>query len=298
MKREIKDFLAFTRPERIGLMLVLGILLILLFGNMLFYRFYDATEYDFSEFDSEVAAFMDALKTEPEREFRRFDSRPGRAEISMFYFDPNNLPEDKWKQLGLRDWQIKVIKNYEAKGGKFYRKTDLERIYGISAEDYARLEPWIVIRNQASDARFERDSLTTHGRRNVVELNSADSASLLLVSGIGPWTAHNIIKYRERLGGFTNTGQLQEVYRMHPETYERIRTGVSVDSSLVKPGVKINNSRYYELLRHPYIDKPMAYAISSHRQRFGEFKTLSDFRNVEGMSDSLFQRLLPYISLE
>ena len=30
-----------------------------------------------------------------------------------FPFDPNGLPAESWKRLGLKDWQIKIIKNYE-----------------------------------------------------------------------------------------------------------------------------------------------------------------------------------------
>ena len=37
----------------------------------------------------------------------------------FFTFDPNGLSENDWKRLGLSAKQSKVIKNYEAKGGRF-----------------------------------------------------------------------------------------------------------------------------------------------------------------------------------
>ena len=46
----------------------------------------------------------------------------------MFYFDPNGLPVSKWKKLGLTEKQITVIKNYENKGGRFEKPSDLQKI--------------------------------------------------------------------------------------------------------------------------------------------------------------------------
>ena len=43
-----------------------------------------------------------------------------------------------------------------------------------------------------------------------MELNRADSAALVAVSGIGPATASAILAYRERLGGFCNRRQVVE----------------------------------------------------------------------------------------
>ena len=46
----------------------------------------------------------------------------------------------------------------------------------------------------------------------MVELNSADSTTLQLLHGIGPAFARRIVRYREKLGGFSNKEQLLEVY--------------------------------------------------------------------------------------
>ena len=63
----------------------------------------------------------------------------------LFKFDPNNLPAEKWQQLGLSEKQVATIKNYEAKGGRFYKKEDVAKIYAITADDYKRLASYIDI---------------------------------------------------------------------------------------------------------------------------------------------------------
>src|SRR5690606_26013840 len=67
------------------------------------------------------------------------------ADVEYFMFDPNGLAVVDWKRLGLSDRQIRMIKNYEAKGGRFRKKEDLKKIYAISDADYARLSACIAI---------------------------------------------------------------------------------------------------------------------------------------------------------
>lgn len=85
-----------------------------------------------------------------------------------------------------------------------------------------------------------------------IELNSADSATLVQIRGIGPYYAAKIIRYRERLGGYYRTEQLKEL---------RL-TYFNVDSSAhlftVNPGLirkkDLNTLTFKEVLRHPYLE--------------------------------------------
>ena len=47
--------------------------------------------------------------------------------------------------MGLTDRQKRNIVNYRDKGGKFYSKNDLAKLYTISEEDFSQLEPYIVL---------------------------------------------------------------------------------------------------------------------------------------------------------
>ena len=59
-------------------------------------------------------------------------------------------------------------------------------------------------------------------RGEVLELNTADTVALQQVPGIGPSFARRIYSYRELLGGYYAIEQLQEVYGMERERYDRI----------------------------------------------------------------------------
>ena len=123
----------------------------------------------------------------------------------MFPFNPNSLTVAQWKQLGLSERQANVIIHYEAKGGRFYRKEDLKKIYAITADDYTRLEPYINIPEVEYISKKAKPG-------EIIELNGADSARMTMIRGVGPSFAVRIIRYRNRLGGFYNKEQLKEIY--------------------------------------------------------------------------------------
>tara|TARA_R110000868_G_scaffold315755_1_gene576648 strand:+ start:7930 stop:10251 length:2322 start_codon:yes stop_codon:yes gene_type:complete len=54
-----------------------------------------------------------------------------------------------------------------------------------------------------------------------VDLNTASAPLLSFVSGIGPSVADNVVKHREKIGGFKNRAQLLEVSRFSPKVYEQ-----------------------------------------------------------------------------
>src|SRR3569833_498755 len=57
----------------------------------------------------------------------------------------------------------------------------------------------------------------------VIELNSADSAKLTELKGIGSSFARRIVNYRNRLGGFISKEQLKEVYGMDDDRYAEMQ---------------------------------------------------------------------------
>ncbi|MBP5589614.1 MAG: helix-hairpin-helix domain-containing protein, partial [Bacteroidales bacterium] len=100
----------------------------------------------------------------------------------------------------------------------------------------------------------KREQTKTVIKREIVELNSCDSAALEALPGIGPVLSARIIRYRNLLGGFYDVGQLREVYGLSEETFSLIEGRVRVDTSLVQR-VSVNFAEYGTLLRMPYLEK-------------------------------------------
>ena len=64
---------------------------------------------------------------------------------------------------------------------------------------------------------------------NIIDLNSADSATLVRLKGIGPVTARKIVARRKDKGAFTNLDQLREVGSFTEETFELLKEHLSIN---------------------------------------------------------------------
>ncbi|WP_035719965.1 ComEA family DNA-binding protein [Gordonia shandongensis] len=68
----------------------------------------------------------------------------------------------------------------------------------------------------------------SRGTEGLVDLNSADAATLDTLPGVGPVTAAAIIAWRDAHGGFTSVDQLAEVDGIGPARLARLRGQVTV----------------------------------------------------------------------
>jgi len=222
------------------------------------------------------------------------------ANLKPFRFNPNGLSVEKWKEMGLSDRQIRSIKNYEMKGGRFVRKEDFKKMYLISDEEYKILEPYIDIpiekyKRVESESKKKPKAVKPEPVKNLmINLNTADSAELVELPGIAPWTAHRIVKYRDRLGGFVVKSQLTEVRGVDSLGYARIENMVFIGESEKPVTININDDSFSVLLRHPYLDYKTVKAIVNYREKRG---VINDYNQlVEILDESPNPLIAEYIN--
>ena len=127
-----------------------------------------------------------------------------------------------------------------------------------------------------------------------VELNTADSAALRSVSGIGAKTVGAILDYRRRLGGFCRAEQLAEVRGVTESNYERILKQISVDSCRISK-IDINFATPKALAEHPYIAPRTLRKILKRRQLKGGWSTLEEMIEDGILTREEADRLHPYL---
>lgn len=152
---------------------------------------------------------------------------------------------------------------------------------------------------QHSDSKEKSNLYTTEPpaplrKPLTVELNDADTLTLQLLHGIGPAYASRIVHYREKLGGFTSTDQLLEIYGFTPELLAHIESYLALDTTHIRR-ISINSVSLKALARHPYIEYYQARDIVRLRNKGVVFSCADDLRTVPSMADSTLQRMLPYL---
>ena len=261
-------------------------------------------KYDFESFRTDAERFRASLArkegTQPKERVHPEFSLPKPV---YFEFDPNGLSDQNWLQLGLSVKQIKVIRNYELKGGRFFKREDLKRIYSISPEQYKLLEPYVRINN----APLNNDSktfgtnpkpadITLRKSASILELNSADSIALECVRGIGPAFASRIIRFRKRLGGFYHKEQLLEVYGMDTVKYNQLKDLIRVDTALITK-INLNTFTFDEIKRFPYLTYKQMNAIIQFRLQHGMFKSIDELMKIAILNEEIIRKIEPYIVL-
>lgn len=297
-------------------------LLVIILGcwfTPLFYRYFLPYQYALSDSSiDEIRAFsLSRMVTDPRSsdaespdEPLAASYNPGYSPVEYFEFDPNGLAVIDWKRLGLSEKQIRVIKNYESKGGRFHQADDLKKIYSISDGDFARLSPYIRIKAESRAAsekakpndaekpvRVERTVAPSERRTLSIDLNTADSLELQQLPGIGPAFSARIVRFRDALGGFHDSAQLLDVYGMEAERYERIKDNVYVIANSHKL-IPINSADYETLRVHPLIKPRQANAIIQYRKQHGDFKTKEDLLKIVTLDEEFLRSIAPYISLD
>ncbi|WP_418423297.1 helix-hairpin-helix domain-containing protein [Alistipes sp.] len=164
-----------------------------------------------------------------------------------------------------------------------YDMEELRDCYVVSDSVAAALEPYVIFPERKA-----------HPIEEPIELNTADSAALRSVSGIGPKTVVSILNYRERLGGFLRAEQLAEVPGVTERNYEKILKQIYCDSCKIRK-IDINFASPKVLGRHPYIAPQALRKLLKARQLKGGWSTAEELVEENIMTRKEAARLAPYL---
>lgn len=299
----LRKWFSFNKGERIAiitlLVLILGLVLACLFRPSR----QSLSDESLHNLDSLLALRQAAIEAQQQSE------KPQEVnELHPFPFNPNTISEEEWLQMGLTDRQVRNIMNYKAKGGKFYSKNDLAKLYTISEEDFAQLEPYIVLpevsrgaSNKTFSKKQEKPSYEEKPKPEkkpipVVDLNTVDSTTLVELPQIGPYTAVRIIEFREKLGGFVDKEQLRDVKGMDEARFAAIQPYINLGAVELRK-VDVNRADFKTLVHHPYLSYEQVKRIFNQREQRGmikNWKQLEALLMEEGEVNPLLEHYLKY----
>jgi competence protein ComEA len=305
MKQALRDYFSFNRSERNGIFVLLVLVCLLLIWLIYLDSFFQQ--------EANTVVYH-TLSTAPQ--FARpadtaTGSRPEAAKSYTYrYFNPNKATAAEWREMGLTERQSQIVMNYRAKGGQFRVPSDLKKVYGLTPAQYDLLAPWVRIEEERTNAKALRpafsksDSFASKPRTNRkmkpgehLELNGADSLSLIHIPGIGPAFAHRILAYRERLGGFHDAGQLLEVFGLEEDKLAGLLDFIQIDSLKITP-LKLNTLNAEEFRRHPYIKWNLANLLVNYRKQHGPYRSVSETQALTLLTPVVYSRLRPYLSVD
>lgn len=311
VKKFLNELFTTTKAERNGALVLISLLCILIAFRLILPHIskpdIDQEEMDliFSRFDSISKAYEQSQPIEKSE-----------SDIEYFPFDPNTVSRAELVALGIDSRVINTFLNYRKSGATFKKPDDILKVYGITHEQFKKLEPYIIIKQQEKklvekpkktkdkdDPVVSKTQVKTYPQEKkykynpqIIDINTADTTQLKTLYGIGSVFAKRIVNFRNSLGGYLYIEQLKEVYGLSEETYQRIKKHVSVDSSRVNK-ININFASVDDLRKHPYCNYTQARTIINYRDEKGSFQTLDYFISDSVLVNAGIEKLLPYLSI-
>lgn len=149
---------------------------------------------------------------------------------------------------------------------------------------------------QSDVQQAERREITVQDnwRWDLVELNSADSAALDALPGIGPYYARQILAYRQRLGFYADISQLLDIRGFDTARLNRLADRIYIDPASVRP-LDLYSLSIDSMAAHPYIGPYAAKGLDRLRRSVprGEF-TMQTIIESKILQPAMARRLALY----
>jgi DNA uptake protein ComE-like DNA-binding protein len=151
----------------------------------------------------------------------RVDKNTISIKEKMFFFDPNTIDSMEALRLGIPQKQVNTLLRYRNKGGRFYAKEDMMKLYGLKKELVEKLMPFVVIQNKERNKDYLKTVTSVY--KNIddwsIDINQADEKQWATYTNLHASVIKNIINYRNHLGGFSKLNQIKKVYGFNEADY-------------------------------------------------------------------------------
>ena len=284
-------FVISKRSKRGLLVLILASLGLIFFPRV--YMFFQKEEALVIN-SEQISEFERTHKKFEKRNYSNYYSKKKKYKAPDSKFNPNNYSLSDWMNLGLSEKQSVVVLKFTSRG--IYSEQDLKRIFVIPDILFELIRDSVVYPERFQNSPNQESFKKQAKQITLINLNTADTTEFIKIYGVGAFYAKQIIRYREKLGGFFKKEQLFEVWKMTTDAYDKIKDHVFISEKDVKR-ININSVTIEELKVHPYLKWNQANSIIKMRIQRNGFKNIEEIKESVLIDSETYEKLFPYLSL-
>ena len=284
-------FVISKRSKRGLLVLILASLGLIFFPRV--YMFFHKEEALVIN-SEQISEFERTHKKFEKRNYSNYYSKKKKYKAPDSRFNPNTYSLSDWKNLGLSEKQSLVVLKFTSRG--IYSEQDLKRIFVIPDILFELIRDSVVYPERFQNSPNQESFKKQAKQITLINLNTADTTEFIKIYGVGAFYAKQIIRYREKLGGFFKKEQLFEVWKMTTDAYDKIKDHVFISEKDVKR-ININSVTIEELKVHPYLKWNQANSIIKMRFQRNGFKNIEEIKESVLIDSETYEKLFPYLSL-
>ncbi len=236
--------------------------------------------------DSAYRALRPYIAIASEFEVKPFEREEGEARDTVIRYEPfriDTVTVAYLRTIGFSHRRATAFIRYRDMRGGLRNIEEVRECYVIPSAECDTLARYIIFPEVATEITEQ-----------LIELNGADSATLRSIYGIGEKSVVEIIKYRQKLGGFVRVEQLSEVKSVTESNFEKILQQIYCDSCNISK-IDINFARPQRLAAHPYISDASLRKLLKTRQLKGGWSTIEEMIDDKIFTRDEAERLRPYL---
>jgi DNA uptake protein ComE-like DNA-binding protein len=274
----IKDYFKFTREQRTGIVVLLGIIVIL----QLVYFFVD-----FSVIENEHPDKQKWISQQSEIDAEKLANHNDVPK--MYPFNPNFISDYKGYKLGMSVQEIDRLLAFR-KNNKFVNSTkEFQNVTKVSDSLLSAIAPffkfpdWVNHKKDSKEYKdFSNSAFAKKEKIVKIDINQATKEDLIKIYGIGEAISIRILTQKEKLGGFVAMEQLNDVWGLSPEVITNLNTHFAIAKLPNLNKIDINNASLKELSQFFYFKYDLARQIVKYRSMNGNFENIEDLIKIKG----------------
>ncbi len=295
--RFLKEYFAFSSSERRGIFAFSLFLCMLIASYFILPKLFPAQVLDSSQFKEELVMLDKQLEQVVSSSSYQVNDK---QKIEYFKFNPNTVSKDELISLGLTEKLSSTIINFRNKGGRFYKKQDMLKIYGMNKTIYHDLVPWIVLDNN------KKDKVSNKVYNDEIVLFNFNPNTVLREEmeklGFSKKQSNNIINYREKGGVFKQKEDLKKIYTISDDFYAKIEDYIEIlvennikESATEANVISINIASKEELIKLKGIGDKLSSTIIKYRGILGGFHSVNQLKEVYGLSTETIDNIESFL---
>jgi len=196
--------------------------------------------------------------------------------------------------LAVQEAAAREEKRLEVERQKMKAKESEEKKYQKKARSFEKSKRETTTRKETTVKKESvADRVKPVPSISPMDINLADSNTLVALPQIAEVMASRIHRYRNRLGGFVKLEQLFEIKNMDSTRFEAIKPYIFIGDEPIKR-INVNTDEFKTLLRHPYLEYEQVKAIVNHRERKGQIKSWRQLCDIVGDINPLLEHYVSY----
>ena len=192
--------------------------------------------------------------------------------------------------MGLSPQEIDRLQAFRAKGKWI---NSIKEFQAVTQVDTAWLSIYAPFFNFPSRPKH-RITKGTENSFSPIDLNSATAEDFQQINGIGEVLSNRIIRYRERLQGYSKKAQLTEVYGLSETVIAQLQDRCSIITKPTFNKLSLQNASLEELSKLPYLSYSEARKVIKLRTELKEMG-FSNLHSIKGFDSLKIKRLTLYL---